>query len=116
TPAAEEKWKEQVRALEKKNRDVLRALRGDMALRARNENTPTSVAERVGYIVTSQRLAIAKPTGTARESFRIASTELSEQLTKLRKLVEKDVPELEKALEAAGAPWTPGRLPEWKGK
>jgi len=25
-----------------------------------------------------------------------------------------DLKQLEKALDAAGAPWTPGRLPEWK--
>jgi hypothetical protein len=116
TPALDAKWRTKARELIRQNRDVLRALRGDAALRGRNENTPTSVAERVGYIVSSQRFAIARPTGTARESYRIASTELGEQLTALRKLVEKDVPELEKALEAAGAPWTPGRLPDWKGK
>ena len=50
------------------------------------------------------------------EGHPIASAELAGQLTKLRRLAEKEVPELEKALEAAGAPWTPGRLPEWKEK
>ncbi len=35
---------------------------------------------------------------------------------KLRSLIEKDLKEIEKVLDAAGAPWTIGRLPEWKGK
>jgi len=35
-------------------------------------------------------------------------------LEKLRTLVEVDLVNLEKALDAAGAPHTPGRIPEWK--
>jgi photosystem II stability/assembly factor-like uncharacterized protein len=116
TPAAEQKWKDEVRKLIKQNRDILRALRGDVALRARNENTPVSVSERVGSILESARWALAKPTGTQRESYQIASEEFGQELAKLRKLIELDVRELDKALDVAGAPWTPGRLPEWKEK
>jgi len=32
----------------------------------------------------------------------------------LRQLIEVDLTRLEKQLEAAGAPWTPGRIPEWR--
>ncbi len=32
----------------------------------------------------------------------------------LRQLIEVDLQRLEKQMEAAGAPWTPGRIPEWK--
>ncbi len=116
TPGAKPEWKVRVRDFEKRNRDVLRALRGDTALRARNENTPPSISERVDYAVSSSRLSLAKPTATQREAYRIASAEFSEQLTKLRALVKDELPELEKAMEAAGSPWTPGRLPEWKEK
>ena len=44
----------------------------------------------------------------------VASEELAEQLPKLRKLVEEDLKALEKSMEAAGSPWTPGRIPDWK--
>jgi hypothetical protein len=37
------------------------------------------------------------------------------QIPKLRKLIEVDIKALEKQLDAAGAPPTPGRLPDWKG-
>jgi hypothetical protein len=40
---------------------------------------------------------------------------LQQELTRLRTLVETDVARLEKAMEAAGAPWTPGRIPVWNG-
>jgi hypothetical protein len=37
-------------------------------------------------------------------------------LGKLRTLVDTDLAKLEKDMEAAGAPWTPGRVPEWSEK
>jgi hypothetical protein len=116
TPGAKPEWKTQVRDLEKRVREALRVLRGDTALRARNENTPASISERVEYAVDSSRLSLARPTQTQREAYRIAGEMFTEQLAKLRKIFKEDVPELEKAMEAAGAPWTPGRLPEWKEK
>ncbi len=116
TPGAKPEWKAQVRDFEKRYRDVLRALRGDAALRARSENTPVSISERVEYAVDSSRLSLAKPTTTQREAYRIASEEFTAELAKLRKIIKDELPELEKAMEAAGSPWTPGRLPEWKEK
>ncbi|HYT89349.1 MAG TPA: hypothetical protein VEL76_11640, partial [Gemmataceae bacterium] len=116
TPSIEAKWKAVARALEQRNRDILRALRGDTALRGRNENTPLSISERVNFIVRSQRYALARPTQIQREAYEIASEEFGQELTRLRTLIETDLRRLEQALEAAGAPWTPGRLPEWKAQ
>jgi hypothetical protein len=116
TPGVEPKWKETVRALEKRNRGILRALRGDETLRARNENTPPSISDRVGYIVETQRFSLAKPTKTQQESYQIANEEFTQELTRLRTLIDVDLKALEKALDVAGAPWTPGRLPEWQEK
>ncbi|MCI0464433.1 MAG: hypothetical protein L0Z62_46460, partial [Gemmataceae bacterium] len=116
TPAANGRLKETARSLERRNRDILRALRGDVVLRARNENVPPSISERVNYIVRSQRYSLARPTQTQRDAYEIASAEFTEQLGRLRTLIEKDLRALERALEEAGAPYTPGRLPEWKGK
>jgi hypothetical protein len=116
TPGARPEWQAQVRDMEKRNREVLRALRGDVALQSRNENTPTSISERVAYAVDASRLSLARPTATEREAYRIANQEFGEVLPKLRRIVRDELPALEKAMEAAGAPWTPGRLPEWKEK
>ncbi len=114
TPGVAPKWHEAARSLEKQNRAILRALRGDVVLRGRNENTPESISERVGYIVDSQRFSLARPTGTAQASYQIASQELARELARLRSLINGELRELERALDAAGVPWTPGRLPEWK--
>jgi hypothetical protein len=116
TPAAEDKWRDTARDLERRNRDILRALRGDVALRARNENTAISIAERVAEIEGSGFHTLDKPTTTQEETYKIASEEFGQELARLRTLVDVDLKNLEKALDLAGAPWTPGRLPEWKGR
>lgn len=46
--------------------------------------------------------------------YNAAAQDFEGVLTQLRQLVEVDLSRLEKQLEAAGAPWTPGRIPEWK--
>ena len=115
-PIAEKKWQDLVRKLDKENRDILRVLRGDIVLRGRNENTPASTWDRVGSIIETQRYSLAKPTATQRDAYNIAGEELTQQLAKLRSLIEGDLKNLEKELDVAGAPWTTGRLPEWKGK
>jgi hypothetical protein len=104
----------QADAIEKRNNDILRALRGDVALAARSENVPTSISDRLSNIMDGERFSLSKPTQTHRDAYGIAADEFSQQLGNLRTLVEVDVAKLQKDMEAAGAPWTPGRVPEWK--
>lgn len=59
-------------------------------------------------------MAIQRPTQTQVDHYTAAAAEFDQVLTKLRTLIEGDLARLEKAMEAAGAPWTPGRIPEWK--
>jgi len=65
-------------------------------------------------VMGNSRFVTSRPPQTDVDNFGIASTEFAAELTKLRAIIEGDLPKLEKGLEAAGAPWTPGRLPEWK--
>jgi hypothetical protein len=58
----------------------------------------------------------SKPTQTVQDAYDIANPEFTTELQKLRTLVEVDLKNLEQAAEAAGAPWTSGRVPEWKGE
>jgi photosystem II stability/assembly factor-like uncharacterized protein len=116
TPGLTAKDRARVVALEGRLRGILRELRGDTVLRARNENTPASVADRVAAIVDEQYFSLSAPTRTHRRLFEEASEGLAVEQSKLRELQEKDLKEIEKLLDAAGAPWTAGRLPPWKGK
>jgi hypothetical protein len=114
TPSAGDRLLDQAAALDKRTNDILRSLRGDTALRARNMNLPPSISDRVGDIVGSQRTAIARPTQTQINQYNAAAQEFEQTLAQLRQLIEVDLARLEKEMEAAGAPWTPGRIPEWR--
>ena len=114
TPSLGDRLLDEAAALDKRTNEILRSLRGDNALRARNMNLPPSIAERVGDIVGSQRTAIARPTQTQVNQYNAAAQEFETTLAKLRQLIEVDLARLEKEMEAAGAPWTPGRIPEWR--
>jgi hypothetical protein len=114
TPNAPATLMDEVAELEKRKNDILRALRGDQALRARNINLPPSISQRVGGIVGGQRMSTQRPTQTHIDQYAAAAAEFEGTLTRLRQLIESDLQRLEKQMEAAGAPWTPGRIPEWK--
>jgi hypothetical protein len=85
-------------------------------LRRRNENTPLSISDKVEAIIEEQRYSLAAPTRTHHMLYEQAGADLTRELGKLRTLRDKDLRELEKALDAAGAPYTPGRLPAWPEK
>jgi hypothetical protein len=116
TPAAEKQLGATADSIEQTNRGILRALRGDAELQKRSEPTPSSINDRVNAILEGERFALAKPTQTHIDDYNIAASEFAEELGKLRALVEVDLAKLEKDMEAAGAPWTPGRVPEWREK
>jgi len=114
TPSASEALLADATTLDKRTNDILRALRGDNALRVRNMNLPPSIAERVGDIVGGQRMSTSRPTQTHMNQYVAAAQDFETTLAQLRQLIEGDLLRLEKQMEAAGAPWTPGRIPEWK--
>lgn len=114
TPSAPESLLRDASSLDKRTNEILRALRGDTALRQRSMNLPPSITERVGEIVGTQRTSIQRPTQTHLEQYKLASEDFEKTLAQLRQLIEVDLSRLEKQMEAAGAPWTPGRIPEWK--
>jgi photosystem II stability/assembly factor-like uncharacterized protein len=116
TPAAEKQLGASADAIEQTNRGILRALRGDREMRQRQEPVPSSINDRVEVILEGERFALTKPTQTHLDDYNIAAAEFAGELGKLRALVEVDLAKLEKDMEAAGAPWTPGRVPEWSEK
>ena len=116
TPAAEKQLDAEADAIEKNNRAILRALSGDAEMQKRNEPVASSINDRIEAIMEGERFSLAKPTQSHVEDYNIAAAEFAEQLAKLHTLVEVDFAKLVKDMEAAGAPWTPGRVPEWSEK
>jgi len=113
TPAAEKQLGAVADSLEQRDREILRSLRGDVEIAKRSEPVPSSINDRVNSIMEGERFSLAKPTQSNVDSYNIGAAEFADALAKLRTLVEVDLVKLEKDMEAAGAPWTPGRVPEW---
>ncbi len=103
----------EARDVEGRLRDLRRALDGDSVMASRNEGVPPSLSDRVNYAVATHYSSTAAPTATSRRQLELASAEFTPLLAALRQLVETDLPALEAGAEAAGAPWTPGRVPVW---
>ncbi|MCA1616205.1 MAG: glycosyl hydrolase, partial [Acidobacteria bacterium] len=114
TPNAGDALLDEWARLDKRTNALLIALRGDNVLRGRNYNTPPSISERVGGIVGDQRMSTARPTQTQVNQYEVAARDFEQALSTLRSMMEVDLKRLEKAMEEAGAPHTPGRIPEWK--
>ncbi len=114
TPAADPALEREARSLEARLREILLVLEGDRVMAGRNEPTAPSIKDRVESIVTAQWNSVSAPTATSREAFAIAAGEFGGVLEKLRRLLDEDLKGLETRAEAAGAPWTPGRIPTWR--
>ena len=116
TPKAPEELMKQAIDMETKTREIRRALLGDRSISRRYANQPPSISSRIRRVVSGHWRSTSAPTQTMKDQYRIVGEEFEPQLDKLRKLIEVDLKNLEKALEEAGAPWTPGRVPKWKKK
>ena len=114
TPDADPELLAAVYGLEQRLNDLLVQLRGDQTRIGREEPAAPSINQRVHQVVSSQWNSTSAPTQTQRDEYRYAGTEFSDVLAKLRVLITEDLVRLEAKLEAAGAPWTPGRVPEWE--
>ena len=115
-PAIEKELGVTADTLEQRSREILRVLRGDQELAKRNEPVPSSIHDRVNSIMEGERFALTKPTETHLDAYNIAASEFTDALAKLHTLVAVDFAKLETDMEAAGAPWTPGRVPQWSEK
>ena len=113
TPAARPELLDQADAIRSRLRAIDVALSGDREMAKRNEPTRPGIVERVQNVVTSQWATTQAPTTTMRDAYMIAADEFTPVLASLRALVEGDLKRLEDALEKAGGPWTPGRVPIW---
>ena len=103
--------KGQVRELEKRTREILVRL-------AWRFDSPGPQRKHARFHSGTHRprgrqrtFSLSRPSHSDEESYDIAHEELGVQVEKIRTLLEKEIKPLEKALDDAGPPWTPGRLP-----
>ncbi len=113
TPNAPDAYKQRLASLKDKLTKLNYALLGDRTISSRNEAVPMSINERVNSIVFGSWRSQAPATGLHQKAYDIAADEFKVALAELKTL-SADMTAIEKDMSAAGAPATPGRLPEWQ--
>jgi hypothetical protein len=113
TLRADPRLRLELAALEGRLKDLQAELLGDSTVARRNEPTPEGILSRVQRVVDGQWHTTADATGTERQGYQQAAALFGPWLARFRTLA-ADLARLEAAAEAAGAPWTPGRIPEWR--
>ncbi|UCC71983.1 MAG: glycosyl hydrolase [Gemmatimonadota bacterium] len=112
-PGARAELFETVRSLEMRVADIEVELGGDETVTSRFEYAPLSITDRLDRVVGGFWSSSA-PTTTHQRNYEIAGRAFQNVLAQLRVLVEEGMKALGDELEAAGAPWTPGRgVPKW---
>jgi hypothetical protein len=114
TPKADVKLLERARQIDLHLQDIEVKLAGDPTLASRNEPTPPAILDRVDGVVQGHWSTSSEATRTFQDDYAVAAAEFAPVLEDVRKTIEVDLKGLETQLEAAGAPWTPGRIPTWK--
>jgi photosystem II stability/assembly factor-like uncharacterized protein len=112
TPGATDRLGADLRTLRSRLQDVKVALNGDTVVRKYQEPDAPSIVEQVQGVVAGHWSTTGGPTQTHRDAYAAASAAFGPVLQRLRTATE-DLERLEAEADAAGAPWTPGRLPSW---
>jgi hypothetical protein len=109
TPSASARWLEVARQLELELAELGAMLTGDPARRALSEPVFPGIITRLRQVANGHWRTTYGPTQTHRRNVEIASQEFEVFRARLKTLVEETLVSLERDLEAAGAPYTPGR-------
>lgn len=112
TPASDETRAQALRSLNSRMQDLKVRFSGDTTISSRAEAVPMSLNSRINSIVGGHWDSQSAVTGNYRDSLAIADQQFRQALTEL-KAIAADLAKVEAELEAEGAPWTPGRIPDW---
>jgi hypothetical protein len=103
-----------IEKLEKKVADLQILMSGDRLLRRLDKDSAPGITTRINRIIGEQYRSSSAPTQTQRDAYAIAEEEFRPVYEALKKILAEDVKNIESRLDAIGAPYTPGRLPDWK--
>ncbi len=114
TPGASDALRMRLNEIRLKLKDINTELTGDRVKGRHQEPTPVSISDEMTSLVESHWMTTSAPTGTHVAAYQRVSAHFAPVLASLKTLVEQDLADVEKKAEAAFAPWTPGRVPDWK--
>lgn len=98
-----------VRALELKLMDINEAFNGDPTKSRRSESAYPGFRSRLRTMTSGAMGSTEGPTDTHRQQYEIIVAEYQGVAEQVSQLLDVDLPALNAKLDAAGAPWTPGR-------
>ena len=105
----------ELHSLEKKMKQLRQKMSGDPLMRQLDIDQPPSIMDRVFSLAYEQFYSTAAPTQTHKDIYAIAVEEFEPLLQEINTFLEKDMESFKQKLEAAGAPYTPGRKVELGG-
>lgn len=116
TPSAPHELLVQATDVEKKLQDITWQFYGQPAAASDEENwpAPPSINSRVSSIVEAYYGNTVIPTQTQLDQYALLEQQFPPLLDQLRQIAQVDLKQLQAELDKYGAPWTPGRIPEWK--
>lgn len=100
--------------LENKLRSLQDKMFGDRVASQLDIDREPSINSRLSSAIYSGYGSTSEPTTTMKNQLQWAGEEYDTMNAALKQVIEKEIPAIEKKLEGAGAPYTPGRMPEWK--
>lgn len=116
TPNVPAELLNKINSIENEFTNMNRKFVGDKTLSSRNINQGLSIKDRTESVLYDLLRTTSAPSQVHVDNYNIASEELTAFLAQLKKVVDVDIVSLEGALEQAGAPWTPGRFPQFNKK
>ncbi len=116
TPGAGQELMDKARKTAAELEEIRFAMNGVEAKASQEEVPPTQVPlnSRLQNIARAHISNSSGVTASELADYTILKERFPPLLEKLKKIAETDLPALEKELNRLNAPWTPGRIPEWK--
>ena len=104
----------EVLSLERQLQVIHQRINGDATANRLDIDQLPSISSRLFSAINVSYSTTSDPTATMKEQLQIAGDDFEIALGELKNLLDINVKSFEKKLEAAGAPYTPGRIPELK--
>ncbi len=115
TLTAPDELMKKIESVEKQMDDILWKFNGQQAKASEEENLPAipSINNRLNSIIWTHWRSTSAVTQSQKDIYAILKAEFPPVLEELKNIDLTILPKIEKQLEDLGAPWTPGRIPEW---
>jgi hypothetical protein len=88
------------------------SLNGDPTISRRQEPTAPSLLGRLNVLTQTIR-SLDAPTATQQHQYDIVAGDFARIDARLHAIVDTELKRVESNAEAAGVPWTSGRMPQW---